>query len=39
MQLFLPKHILTWIDSNRGTLSRQAFIVHCLNQIIGVSKG
>lgn len=30
MFILLPKDLLTWIDMNRGSLSRQAFIIECM---------
>jgi|JI7StandDraft_1071085.scaffolds.fasta_scaffold00779_8 hypothetical protein len=38
MELLLPKHILVWIDSRRGELSRQAFIVNCLVKLREIEK-
>jgi len=38
MELLLPKHVLVWIDSRRGGLSRQAFIVNCLVKIKEIEK-
>lgn len=38
MELLLPKHVLVWIDSRRGELSRQAFIVNCLVKLREIEK-
>ena len=35
--LSVPKHILDWIDENRGNLSRQAFIIRCISKFKEVS--
>jgi len=33
MNLLIPKHILDWIDSKRGALSRQAYIINCIRKL------
>ena len=33
MTLLIPKHILDWIDSKRGALSRQAYIINCIRKL------
>ena len=38
MDLRIPKTILNWIDDNRGTLSRESFIIHNLSVIMNKSK-
>lgn len=30
MSLIIPRPLLEWIDSNRGDLSRQSFIIKCM---------
>lgn len=30
MRLVVPRHLLTWIDENRGSRSREAFVVKML---------
>lgn len=30
MNFIIPRDLLTWIDANRGELSRQSFIIRCL---------
>jgi len=34
MTLFLPRRLLDWIDTNRGAMSRQNFIVHCMMKLV-----
>lgn len=38
MNMLLPKEMLTWVDRNRGPLSRQAFIVRCIYKIMELDK-
>ena len=38
MSLIIPKHLLTWIDQNRGSKSRQSFILQCMFKIMEVSE-
>jgi len=33
MELLIPKHILEWLDSKRGNMSRQAYIINCLRKL------
>lgn len=33
MFILLPKEILIWLDENRGSKSRQAFVIECLFSI------
>jgi hypothetical protein len=33
LHLKLPDQVFKWIEDNRGTQSRAAFIVHCLRQL------
>lgn len=33
LYLKLPDQVFKWIEDNRGTQSRAAFIVHCLRQL------
>lgn len=37
MNLILPRHLLEWIDSNRGEKSRQSYIIQCLFKLKEVS--
>lgn len=30
MSLIIPRSLLDWIDTNRGELSRQSFIIKCM---------
>lgn len=30
MRIILPRHLLTWVDDNRGSRSREAFVVQAL---------
>ena len=39
MDLYLPKYILMWVDSRKGELSRQQFIVNCLVKLKEVDNG
>lgn len=34
MDIRLPKEVLEWIDTSRGVLSRQAFIISTLDQLL-----
>lgn len=34
MQIYFPKKIMDWIDANRGSLSRQTFIIKVIEQRI-----
>ena len=38
MDLRIPRAILIWIDENRGTLSRESFIIHNLSVIMNIDK-
>lgn len=32
--MLLPREMLTWVDRNRGAMSRQAFIVRCIFKLM-----
>jgi len=34
LQIYFPKKIMDWIDANRGSLSRQTFIIKVIEQRI-----
>ena len=34
----LPRQVLEWLDCNRGTFSREAFIVKCLLEMIQIKR-
>lgn len=38
MNLILPKHLLDWVDKNRGERSRASYIVQCLFKIKEMSE-
>lgn len=38
MNLLLPREMLDWVDKNRGSLSRQAFIVRCIFKLMEINK-
>ena len=34
----LPRQVLEWLDCNRGTFSREAFIVKCLSEMVQMKR-
>lgn len=38
MELLIPRHLIEWVDSRRGKLSRQAFIINCLVKLAEIEK-
>ena len=36
--LIVPRDLLRWIDENRGSLSRQSYIIECLFKLKEVSE-
>lgn len=36
--LIMPRDLLRWIDENRGSLSRQSYIIKCLFKLKEVSE-
>ena len=34
MKMLLPREIITWLDSNRGEYSRQAYIIELIQAIM-----
>lgn len=39
MELRLPRYVLQWVDSNKGRLSREQFIVNSLIKLLEVQEG
>lgn len=37
MQMRLPQEVLEWVDSNRGSLSRQAFMITVMCEIMNMN--
>jgi hypothetical protein len=33
MTLLVPRAIIEWLDTRRGTMSRQAYIINCLRKL------
>lgn len=38
MQIILPKHLLEWVDNNRGERSRASYIIQCLFKLKEMSE-
>lgn len=38
MHLIVPRELLEWIDANRGTLSRQSYMLRCLFKLKEVAE-
>lgn len=38
MNFLVPRDMLLWLDQNRGPMSRQAFIIHCVYKIMEIDQ-